>query len=156
MIVPDVNLLLYAYDATNPFHLQGAKWWSECLSGDEPVGLPSVVLFGYLRISTNRKIFQNPLTVTEAGQHIESWLLQPNAQLLETGPKHVQQTLALLNDLGSAGNLVTDAQIASLAIANQAIVHTADADFSRFRDVLWFNPLTGDRNKPVSKKRRPR
>ena len=90
MIVPDVNLLLYAYDASNPFHSEAAKWWSECLSGDEPVGLPSVVLFGYLRISTNRKIFQNPLTVTQAGQQIKSWLSQPNARLLEPGPNHVE------------------------------------------------------------------
>ena len=156
MIVPDVNLLLYAYDASNPFHSEAAKWWSECLSGDEPVGLPSVVLFGYLRISTNRKIFQNPLTVTQASQHIKSWLSQRNARLLEPGPNHVEQTLALLNDLGSAGNLVTDAQIAALAIANEGVVHTADADFRRFSDVSWFNPLTGERSEAVSKKRRPR
>lgn len=156
MIVPDVNLLLYAYDTSNPFHSKAAKWWSQCLSGDEPVGFPPVVLFGYPRISTNRKIFQNPLTVAEAGQHIESWLSQPNARLLEPGPKHIQQTLALLNNLGSAGNLVTDAQIAALAIANLAVVHTADADFNRFRDVFWFNPLTDESNKPVPGPSRPR
>lgn len=145
MIVPDVNLLLYAYDSSNPFHEKAAKWWSDCLSGDELVGLPAIVLFGYLRISTNRKIFQQPLTVTEAGEHIESWLSQSNTRLLEPSWHHIQQTLALLRDAGSSGNLVTDAQIAALAIENQATVHTADTDFRRFLAVSWFNPLTGER-----------
>ncbi len=152
MIVPDVNLLLYAYDTTNPFHAKAAKWWCDCLSGDEPVGLPTVVLFGFLRISTNRKIYQNPLTVAQASQHLESWLSQPNAGLLSPSSLHVHITLSLLNELNSAGNLVTDAQIAALAIEHNATVHTADSDFCLFRDVSWFNPLTGDRGIPTPKR----
>lgn len=150
MIVPDVNLLLYAYDSSNPFHEKAAKWWSDCLSGDELVGLPTVVLFGFLRISTNRKIFQQPLSVTEVAMHIESWLSQPNARLLELSWHHIQQTLALLRDAGAGGNLVTDAQIAALALENQATVHTADSDFRRFLAVSWFNPLTSERQVGVS------
>ena len=45
MIIPDINLLLYAYDAASPFHPRASVWWSNCLSGAEPVAFPSVVIF---------------------------------------------------------------------------------------------------------------
>ena len=62
MIIPDINLLLYAYDASSPFHTKAAAWWQGCLSGTEPVGLLPVVLFGFVRIGTNVRAFLNPLT----------------------------------------------------------------------------------------------
>ena len=49
MIVPDANLLLYAYDSESPFHRAAARWWSALLSGAEPVGLCPVVVFAFLR-----------------------------------------------------------------------------------------------------------
>ena len=58
MIVPDVNLLLYAYDANSRFHAAAAAWWRACLSGSEPVGLPPVVLFAFLRIGTSARVFE--------------------------------------------------------------------------------------------------
>jgi hypothetical protein len=52
-------------------------------------------------------------------------------------------------------NLLLYAYDASNPLHSEA-VHSSDADFSRFREVSWFNPLTGERNKPLSEKRRPR
>ncbi len=49
----------------------------------------------------------------------------------------------MLERLGTAGNLVTDAQIAMLAIENEAVLHTADTDFLRFPGLRWLNPITG-------------
>ena len=48
MIIPDVNLLLYAYDAASPFHGRATSWWQACLRGTEPVGLAHVVMFGFI------------------------------------------------------------------------------------------------------------
>jgi toxin-antitoxin system PIN domain toxin len=142
MIVPDINLLLYAYDSDSPFHAKAAAWWQDCLSGTEPVRLPQVVVFGFLRIATSARVFQNPMTPTEASGHVRSWLLQPCAQILEPGPDHTNQVLNLLEKLGTVGNLVTDAQIAALAIEHGAVLHTADTDFLRFPGLRWFNPIT--------------
>ena len=64
-------------------------------------------------------------------------------RIIEPGPDHVGQVLKLLEALGTAGNLVTDAQIAALAIEQEAVLHTADADFQRFPALRWLNPLTG-------------
>ena len=142
MIVPDINLLIYAYDTSSPFHAAAAAWWTDCLSGEEPVGLAPVVLFGFVRISTLSRVFLHPLTTAEAAGLVRSWLDQPVAQILEPTADHVGQVLHLLEAIGTAGNLVTDAQLASLAIAHDAVLHTSDADFLRFPGLRWINPLT--------------
>jgi len=143
MIVPDVNLLLYAYDSDSAFHAKAAAWWRRCLSGSEPVGLPPVVVFGFLRIGTNARVFKHPMTPAEASQHVRSWLAQPVVQVLEPRSNHIELVLQSLESLGTAGNLVTDAQIAALAIEHDATLHTNDTDFIRFTGLRRFNPLTG-------------
>ena len=70
MIVPDANLLLYAYDSSSTFHERSAAWWSGCLSGREPVGLCGVVLFAFIRIGTSRRAFLQPLSIEEASSHV--------------------------------------------------------------------------------------
>ncbi len=153
MIVPDVNLLLYAYDSSSPFHPKAASWWQACLVGEEPVILPEVVAFGFLRVGTNPRAFHHPLTTTEAVAHVRSWLQQDTVTIPETTPEHCERVLGLLESLGTAGNLVTDAQIAAVAIEHDAVVHTTDADFIRFAGLRWLNPLTGD---GPARTRRPR
>lgn len=143
MIIPDLNLLLYTYDSRSPFHTKAVAWWQECLSGTEPVGLPLVVVFGFVRIATNARVFQSPMTPSEAARHVRSWQAQPVVQVLEPGSNHVKRVLTLLESLGAAGNLVTDTQIAALAIEHEAVLHTADTDFMRFPGLRWRNPLTG-------------
>ncbi len=143
MIIPDINLLLYAYDADSRFHDRAAAWWQECLSGTELVGLPSVVIFGFVRIGTNARVFDYPMTVAEAAEHVRSWLAQPVTRVLGGRPDHVAHVLDLLHTLGAAGNLVTAAQIAAIAIEEKAVVYTADADFLRFPGLKWINPVGG-------------
>ncbi len=143
MIVPDINLLIYAYDSSSPFHSKAVQWWQSCLSGTKPVGMLDVVLFGFVRLVTHPRAFRNPMTAAEAAGHVRSWLEQPPVQVVSPGADHVMDTLALLESLGTAGNLVTDAQIAALVMDHEAVLHTADADFVRFPRLRWFNPITG-------------
>ncbi len=146
MIIPDINLLIYAYDAGSPFHRKAVAWWAECVSGPEPVGLASVVIFGFVRIATSGRVFQDPMQPEEAAGHVRAWLAEPSVQVLAGGPNQVGQALKLLEQVGTAGNLVTDAQIAAVAMEQGGVVHTADADFARFQGVRWFNPITGSRS----------
>lgn len=143
MIIPDVNLLVYAYDSSSPHHTASAQWWSACMTGREEVGLPSVVIFGFVRICTHPKVFQNPMTITEAGQRVRSWLARPNARVIDPSPHHVPDTLLLLENAGTGGNLTTDAQIAALVLQEKAVLHSNDTDFLRFPGLRWHNPLTG-------------
>ncbi len=123
------------------------------MSGGEPVGLPQVVVFGFVRVGTNARVFRHPLTSTEAVGHVRNWLGQPVVRLLEASPEHVERVLELVESLGTAANLVTDAQIAAAAIEYDAVVHTADADFVRFQNVCWLNPITGIGSKSLRRGR---
>lgn len=151
MIVPDVNLLLYAFDSLSPHHGKAEIWWEECLSGSETVGLSRVVIFGFVRIGTNPRIFGRAMSPGEAVMRVRGWLDRSCTRVLEPGPNHIEQTLSLLEKVGTAGNLVTDAQIAALAIEYGAVVHTADADFLRFPGVRWRNPITGVSSRGLKK-----
>lgn len=153
MIIPDINVLLYVYDSGSPFHMKAAAWWRGCLSGTEPVGLPHVVLFGFVRVGTSPRAFQHPMTPTEAAGHVRSWLGQSIVQVLGLGAQHVEQTLELLEKIGTAGNLVTDAQIAAIAIEHNAVVHTSDTDFVRFPGVRWSNPISGAGSRSLKRTR---
>lgn len=143
MIVPDANLLLYSVDSTSPFHAPAAKWWTDCLSGSVPVGLCQPVLFAFLRVSTNRRVFREPLSLDTAGDLVNEWIAHPVTRLLLPGEDHVRHVVDLLAEAGSAGgDLVTDAQIAALARTHRGEIHTADHDFRRFPGVTCHYPLT--------------
>lgn len=151
MIVPDINLLLYACDSTSPHHEAAVAWWQDCLSGSEPVGLAPVVIFGFIRVGTSPRVFRHPMTPAEAGRHVRAWLQQPPVRVLDSSPADVERVLGLLEQLGTAANLVTDAQIAVAALEHHAVVHTADADFVRFPGLRWFNPLTRTGSRSLSR-----
>jgi predicted nucleic acid-binding protein len=74
---------------------------------------------------------------------VETWLEQPVAQLIDVDLEDIRRGLQLLREAGAAGNLTTDAQLAAIALRHRAVVHTADADFARFPEVRWYNPLLG-------------
>ncbi len=142
MIVPDANLLLYAYDQASPFHDRARDWWDACLSGREPVGLTHPAMFAFLRIATNARAFTNPMTLDEAAEHVLSWVSRRVSQILQPPSDHATEVIALLKaGGGTAGNLVTDAQVAALAQTYRAVIHTADRDFLRFPSIRCHFPL---------------
>jgi uncharacterized protein len=142
VIVPDANLLLYAYDSDSPFHERARAWLQECLSGREAIGFTHPTLFAFIRIATNSRVYANPMTLAEAAEHVRSWLERRVSQVLQASADHAAEVIDLLQAAGgAAGNLVTDAQIAALAHAYRAVVHTADRDFLRFPGLRTRFPL---------------
>ena len=142
MKVPDVNVLLYAIDESSSRHSAARQWLEEALSGTEEVGFAWAVLFGFLRISTNPVVFENPLEPEEAFSYAEEWLAQPVAMALSPGPGHMELVQHLLRPLGVAGNLTSDAHLAALAIEHGAELCSSDTDFARFEGLRWRNPLS--------------
>ena len=141
MILPDVNLLLYAYDASSPFHHKAVSWLNAVFQGTESIGFCAPVLFAFVCLATNTRVFVHPLTVEEVAAHVTEWLDQPNARFVETQQVDIEQALALLRVAGTAGNLTTDAQIAAVALRVRAVVYTTDGDYARFANLSWHNPL---------------
>jgi toxin-antitoxin system PIN domain toxin len=139
--LPDANLLLYAYDSMSPLYERARIWFEGLMSGSEPVGFSWLVLVAFIRISTRPSVFENPLSVLEAFEHLENWLTQPCAFIAEPTDRHLAVLRGLLEPLGTAGNLTNDAHLAALAIEHGAEVCSADTDFRRFPGLRWSNPL---------------
>lgn len=141
MIIPNVNLLLYAVISGFPHHARAHEWWESSVNGPTRVGLARPAVFGFVRIATNARILSSPLTVADAIAYVDDWLAQPNVSLLTPGPSHLQTALGLLSGVGTAANLTTDAQLAAYAVENRGVIHSNDTDFARLSDVKWINPL---------------
>ncbi len=77
MILPDLNLLIHAYNEASPIHGEARAWWESLMNDSRPVGLAWVVVLGFVRITTHRTILANPLPVATACGHAGSWLAQP-------------------------------------------------------------------------------
>lgn len=141
MIVPDVNLLVHAYNRDSPRHARARAWFEALLGSDQHVGLAWVVVLGFIRLTTSRQVLTNPLPVGDACAHVRSWLAQPYVTLLHPGGRHAEVLFGLLEALGTAGNLTTDAHLAALAIEHQSELQSTDSDFSRFSGLRWTNPV---------------
>jgi toxin-antitoxin system PIN domain toxin len=145
VIVPDLNLLLYAEVDAFPQHQQARQWWEEVMNGQRQVGIAPVCLFGFIRIVTNRHVLTDPLPVEDAIGRVRRWLEQPHAVILVPGTGHLETAFRLLEALGTGGNLTTDVQVAAHAVEYNGEVYSNDSDFGRFEGIPWVNPLTGPR-----------
>ena len=141
MILPDVSILVHAYNSGSLHHDAARAWWEETLTLPRPIGLPWVSILGFVRIGTNRGILKNPLFPMEAAAHVRRWLAAPGVQILTPGEMHSEILFGLLESVGTAGDLTTDAHLAARAIEYQAEVASTDTDFARFPGLRWFNPV---------------
>lgn len=140
MILPDVNVLIHAVNADSPRNDRIRAWWDGCLSGLDAVYLPWVVILGFVRITTNPRIFEHPMSVDEASGYIQSWLDRPPVRTVEAGTGHWQRVSRLLQHAGAAGNLTTDAHLAALAMEHGCVLFSTDTDFARFPGLRWNVP----------------
>jgi toxin-antitoxin system PIN domain toxin len=137
----DLNVLLYAINREAEHHLPCRSWLEEALAGEEPVGFAWVVLLGFLRVATRLRIFPTAISPEAAIRVVDAWLAAPNTRVVTESPdEHWRLLRQLLAEVGTAGNLTTDAHLAALAIENGATLVSCDADFARFRGVRWENP----------------
>ena len=141
MILVDVNLLVYAHDASAKHHSKAITWWENQLNGAQMIGLSWVGLLGFIRLLTNPRIFQNPYPPTELLATVKTWLEQPHVKIIHPSEHHFTLLAHLIEEVGTAGNLTTDAHLAALAIERGLILQTTDADFARFPGLKWKNPL---------------
>jgi toxin-antitoxin system PIN domain toxin len=141
MILVDANLLLYAFHRRARQHEASRRWLESTLSGTQFVRFAWLSIWAFLRISTNARVFERPLSVREAEAAVGSWLERRNAGVLEPGDRHWEILRDLLQAGQAGGPLVMDAVLASIAIEHGATLHTTDRDFARFPGLKWTNPL---------------
>jgi toxin-antitoxin system PIN domain toxin len=143
MILVDANILLYAEDSLSDLHEPARIWWDTQLSGSDSVGLCWPVLDAFIRIGTNARLHQRPLTLAEAAERVQSWLNQPCVRLILPTDQHWSCFQKMLRGGNAVGNLVSDAHLAALAVEHNCVLQSTDADFSRFRGLKWKNPIQG-------------
>jgi len=140
--IVDLNLLVYALNESAIHHKAARSWWEAALNGDETVGLPWVVILGFLRLSTNPSIFPRPLPVETAVARVNAWLSSGIVRLVREKDEHWEVLRSLVGVTGTAGNLTTDAHLAALAVCHGAVLVSFDHDFARFKGLRWENPLS--------------
>jgi toxin-antitoxin system PIN domain toxin len=144
VIVVDANLLLYAYHPRAAEHERSRAWLESVLSGPELVRFAWLTLWAFLRIVTNPRVFERPLSAAEAEAAISSWLAQPVAGIIEPGERHWDMLRGLVRDGQTMGPLVMDAVLAAIALEHGATICTTDRDFSRFSGLKWLNPIAAN------------
>lgn len=140
-MILDANLLLYARNRADPRHAAARTWLEAALNGPTRVGLPWWTLAAFVRIATNPRAFPVPLSPDEAAAQVDQWLAAPRAWLAEPSAQYGEVFTSLIRAHQVRGPLVTDAQLAALALDHGVPVVSTDADFARFGEVEWLNPL---------------
>ncbi len=141
MIVVDANVLLYAYNDDAQQHPAAKAYLQRVFSGDVVVGIPWFVVVAFLRISTNRHAYPNPLIMSEACEIVAGWFRRKNVIPIAPGGHHFDVFRETLLDGQVSGDLVSDAHIAAMALENGATLATTDRDFARFERLRRVNPL---------------
>jgi uncharacterized protein len=141
VILVDANVLLYAEDQQSPHHEMAREWWDAQLSGASPVCLCWTVLGAFIRIGTNPRVFERPLSLDQALSRVQSWLDQPCTRIIHPTERHWIVFQKMLIAGQAIANLVTDAHLAALASEHGCELISTDSDFSRFPGIKWKNPL---------------
>lgn len=150
MILVDANVLLHAYHPRSGAHDSCRAWFEAALSESEPVGLAWLTLWAFIRIGTNPRAFQRPLSVSEATSIVSELLTISCVILLEPGERYWPILSQLLAEGQVSGPLVSDAALAALALEHGAAVCTTDRDFTRFAGLRLVDPR--DRSGPGSRR----
>ena len=143
LLVPDVNILVYAFRADTDEHPTYLDWLHRALV-EERVGLADTILSGFVRVVTHPRVFSPPASVRSAVEFVAQVSEAPGATWISQGPTAWSRFAQIIaSDHGIRGNLVPDAHIAALCIANGATLATRDRGFARFEGLRWFDPARG-------------
>lgn len=140
MILIDANLLIYAKMIGVPQHEPARRWLDDRLNGNLRVGLPWSSLLAFLRLSSNPRIFEQPLALGDAWRQVEEWLALPSVWIPLPAERH-PRILADFLAAETRSDLVMDAHLAALALEHGLVLCSTDRDFSRFAGLRWENPL---------------
>lgn len=138
----DANILLYASDASSPFHERARVLLDRCAEGPELCCLPWPVVMAYLRIATHSAIFERPLAPDEAAANIESLLGRPSVRPLGELEGFWAAFRSVSQGVVVRGNLVPDAHLATLLLQHGVTtLWTHDRDFRKFEGLRTRDPF---------------
>jgi toxin-antitoxin system PIN domain toxin len=140
VILPDVNVLIYAFRKDLPQHGLCRSWLDGAIDGDAQFGLSPLVLSAVVRITTNPRAFKEPSSLSEAYAYSDNLLSQPHGEIVVPGERHWAIFRQLVEETDTRGPRVTDAWFAALAIEQGCTWITFDRDYARFPGLDWRAP----------------
>jgi len=140
MILPDVNVLIYAFRTDVPQHAICNSWLNRIIENDTRFGISPLAMAAVARITTNPRSYKMPSTLGEAFAFADYILGQPHCQPIEPGERHWDIFKRLCIETNTRGSRVTDAWYAALAIESGCDWITLDRDFARFPGLKWRVP----------------
>jgi toxin-antitoxin system PIN domain toxin len=141
VILPDVNVLLYAFRVDSRDHAAYRNWVEAVVNGEAAYGMSPQVLAAVIRIATNPRVFSKPSRLQEAVVFANFLLDPPHCQTIQPGPRHWEIYCKLCERAHATGNLTQDAWLAAIAIESGCEWITTDRDFSRFEGLRWRVPF---------------
>ena len=141
MILPDVNVLIYAFRRDSAWHAEYRAWLQGVVDGPNAYGVSPQVLASVLRICTHPRIYRQPSSVTETLAFCDALLEPVHSTLIQPGERHWTIFVDLCTSSKASGNLVQDAWFAALAIEHGCQWISTDADYQRFRGLRWQRPF---------------
>lgn len=141
MLLPDVNVLIYAFRPEEPRRAEYLAWLEGLVGGEQAYGMSDIVLSGFLRVVTHPRAFQDPSRVQDALAFAGRLRDQPHCVPVAPGPRHWDIFRSLCERVQAKGNLVADAFLAALAIESGCEWITTDRGYARFPGLRWRHPL---------------
>jgi toxin-antitoxin system PIN domain toxin len=141
LILPDVNVLLYAFRDDSVDHVRHRAWLAAVVNGDEAYGMSPQVLCSVVRIATHPRIFVSPARFDDAIGFARALLEQPHCTVVQPGPRHFSIFEDLCRKAAANGNLIQDAWFAAMAVESGCEWITTDGDFARFPGLRWRRPF---------------
>lgn len=141
MILLDANILVYARVTDFEQHAAARRWLDERLNGVVGVGLPWPSLLAFVRLVSNPRVFEKPLSVERAWQQVRAWLACGPAWIPVPTERHADLLESILPRIDGRAQLVPDAHLAALAMEYGLVLQSSDHDFARFPGLRWEDPL---------------
>jgi toxin-antitoxin system PIN domain toxin len=141
MLCVDVNVLVDAFRLTAQSHRVVKPWLDDVVVGAEPVVVLPGVAASFIRIVTNRRIWQEPSAAITATAFLRALGDAPAVRRVEPGPGHVERFLGLVEQYGLTGDDVPDAYLVACCLDLGATLVTSDRGFRRFPGLALREPM---------------
>jgi len=115
------------------------------VQSESAYAISELVLSGFVRVTTNPRVFDPPMPLERALAAAEALRVRPNCVIVASGPRHWDVFARLCQESGAKGNIVADAYLAALAIESGSEWITTDRDYARFPGLRWRHPLGAQR-----------
>lgn len=142
LYLPDINILIYAKMTGMPEHKAAFAWLNTTLKDpNATMLLCETTILSFLRITTNTKAFNPPLSYSEAVSFTSGLMERTSVLVYQPSPDHFIEVAEFMKMHDFGGNLAMDAHLAVIAMNTGSVLVTRDGDFAKIPYLKTLNPI---------------